>query len=160
MVCLSICAAVCVSVHLSVCLSVQLSICVSVHLSVYLSIIYLYVSLGLPRWVSSKESACNARDPGSIPGSGRSPGGGNGNTLQYSCLETPTDGGAWRAEVYGVTASSMTEAHEQASAQLSAIYPSIIHLLVYLRSRLSVKLYVTSICLCRVPIINLPTPAP
>ena len=44
-------------------------------------------------------------DPGSIPGSGRSPGGGNGNPVQYSCLENPRDGGAWWAAVYGVTQS-------------------------------------------------------
>ena len=43
----------------------------------------------------SKASACNAGDPGSILGSGRSPGGGNGNPLQYSCLGNPMDGGAW-----------------------------------------------------------------
>ena len=42
-----------------------------------------------------KASACNAGDLGSIPGSGRSPGEGNGNPLQYSCLENPMDGGAW-----------------------------------------------------------------
>ena len=42
-------------------------------------------------------------DPGLIPGSGRSPGEGNGNPLQYSCLENPTDGGAWQATVHGVT---------------------------------------------------------
>ena len=41
-----------------------------------------------------KASACNAGDPGSIPGSGRSPGEGNGNPLQHSCLENPMDGGA------------------------------------------------------------------
>ena len=46
----------------------------------------------LPSCLSSKESACNAGDPGSIPGSGRSPGEGNGNQLQYSCLENPMDG--------------------------------------------------------------------
>ena len=45
--------------------------------------------LGLPWWLSVKESACNAGDPGSIPGSGRSPGEGNGNPLQDSCLESP-----------------------------------------------------------------------
>ena len=50
-------------------------------------------------------SACNARDLGSIPGSGRSPGEGNGNPLQYSCLENPMDGGAWSASVHGVTKS-------------------------------------------------------
>jgi len=42
-----------------------------------------------------KASACNAGDPGSIPGLGRSPGEGNGNPLQYSCLENHKDGGAW-----------------------------------------------------------------
>ena len=42
-----------------------------------------------------KASICNAGDPGSIPGSGRSPGEGNGNPLQYSCLENPTDRGGW-----------------------------------------------------------------
>ena len=47
----------------------------------------------------------NAADLGSIPGSGRSPGEGNGNPLQYSCLENPMDGGAWWATVHGVTKS-------------------------------------------------------
>ena len=47
--------------------------------------------LGLPRWLSGKESACNAGDTGSIPGSGISPGEGNGNLLQYSCLGNPMD---------------------------------------------------------------------
>ena len=50
---------------------------------------------GLPWWLSGKESASNAGNVGSIPGSGRSPEGGNGNPRQYSCLETPMDGGAW-----------------------------------------------------------------
>ena len=49
-----------------------------------------------------KASACNAGDQGSIPGLGRSPGEGNGNPLQYSCLENPMDGGAWWAVVHGV----------------------------------------------------------
>ena len=48
-------------------------------------------------------SAYNAGDPGSIPGSGRSPGEGNGTPLQYSCLENTMDGGAWWAAVHGVT---------------------------------------------------------
>ena len=52
-----------------------------------------------------KASACNAGDLGSIPGSGRSPGEGNGNPLQYSCLENPMDGGAWWATVHGVAKS-------------------------------------------------------
>ena len=50
-----------------------------------------------------KESACNAGDPGSIPGPGRSPGEGNGNPLQYSCLESSMNRGAWWATVHGVT---------------------------------------------------------
>ena len=52
-----------------------------------------------------KASARNAGDPGLIPGSGRSPGEGNGNSLQYSCLENPMDGGAWWATVHGVAKS-------------------------------------------------------
>ena len=55
---------------------------------------------GFPWRVSGKESACNARDPGLIPGSGRSSGGGHGNPLQYSCLENPTDRGTWQAKVH------------------------------------------------------------
>ena len=47
-------------------------------------------------------NAGDIRDEGSIPGSGRSPEGGHGNPLQYSCLENPMDRGAWRATVYGV----------------------------------------------------------
>ena len=48
-----------------------------------------------PGGSDSKASAYNAGDPGSIPGSGRCPGGGNGNPSQYSCLENPMDRGAW-----------------------------------------------------------------
>ena len=58
--------------------------------------------LGFPHSSFGKESVCNAGDPGSIPGSGRSPGEGNGNPLQYSCLENPMDRGAWQATVLGV----------------------------------------------------------
>ena len=60
---------------------------------------------GFPGGSDSQESACIAGDLGSIPGSGRSPGEGNGNPLQYSCLENPMDGGAWRATVHGVAQS-------------------------------------------------------
>ena len=58
-----------------------------------------------PDGSDSKESACNVGDLGSIPGSGRSPGEGNGNTLQYSCLGNPMDGGAWQTTVHGITKS-------------------------------------------------------
>ena len=50
---------------------------------------------GFPGGSEGKASACNVTDLGSVPGSGRSPGEGNGNPLQYSCLENSMDGGAW-----------------------------------------------------------------
>ena len=59
--------------------------------------------LGFPHSSVSKSSACNAGDPCSIPASGRNPDEGNGNPLQYSCLENPMDIGAWWAAVHGVT---------------------------------------------------------
>ena len=65
-------------------------------------------SIHLIRGSEVKASACNAEDLGLIPGSGRSPGEGNGNPLQYSCLENPMDRGAWWATVHGVTESDMT----------------------------------------------------
>ena len=55
----------------------------------------LYYMGGFPGASEVKASASNAEDLGLIPGSGRSPGEGNGNPLQYSCLENPMDGGAW-----------------------------------------------------------------
>ena len=54
---------------------------------------------------ASKASAYNVGDLGSIPGSGRFPGEGHGNPLQYSCLRNPMDGGAWQTAVYGVAKS-------------------------------------------------------
>ena len=64
--------------------------------------------LGFPGGSVGKESACSAGDTGdmgSIPGSGRSPGGGHGNPLQYACLENLMDRGAWQATVHGVSKS-------------------------------------------------------
>ena len=62
------------------------------------------VSLKFIHWSpNSPKSVCKAGDLGSIPWSGRSPGEGNGNPLQYSCLENPMDRGAWWATVHGVT---------------------------------------------------------
>ena len=60
---------------------------------------------GFPGDLVGKESTCNAGDPGSISGSGRSPGGGHGNPFQYSCLENPKHRGAWWVIVHRVTKS-------------------------------------------------------
>ena len=62
-------------------------------------------SVGFPGASDGKESPCNERDLGSIPGSGRSPGEGNGYPLQYFCLENSMDRGAWQATVHGFTNS-------------------------------------------------------
>ena len=76
-----------------------------------ISKIYKLPMQGFPSDSDSKESACNegepcnVQDPGSVPGSGRSSGIGNGNSLQYSCLEIPMDRGAWWATVHGVAKS-------------------------------------------------------
>ena len=69
-----------------------------------------------------KESASSAGDPGWIPGSGRFPGGGNGNPLHYSCLESLLDRGAWRDTVRGV-AKSQTQI-------MTNTFTSLVHLLV------------------------------
>ena len=66
---------------------------------------HLSVYIGFPCGLDSKESNCNAGDLGLIPGLGRSPGEGNGNPLQYSCLENSMDRGAWWATVHGVAKS-------------------------------------------------------
>ena len=58
--------------------------------------------MGFPGGSGVKNPPANAGDTGSIPGWGRTPGEGNGNPLQYSCLENPMDRGAWRATVHGV----------------------------------------------------------
>ena len=61
--------------------------------------------MGFPSGSDGKESACNSGDPGSISGSGRSPGEGDGDPLHYSCLMNPMDRGTWQTIVHGVTKS-------------------------------------------------------
>ena len=65
----------------------------------------VYWCLGFPGGSDGKESACSAGDPGSIPGSGRAPGEGNGYPLQNAFLENPIDRGAWQARVRKVSKS-------------------------------------------------------
>ena len=72
------------------------------HFSIFEKDLKLMMSYGFPGSSDSKEFACNAGDQGSIPRSGRSPGEGHGNSLQYSCLENSMDKGAWQATVHGV----------------------------------------------------------
>ena len=62
-----------------------------------------HIELGLPRWLSGKEPACQAGDLGLIPGLGKSPGEGYGNPLQYSCLGNLIDKGAWGCKKLGMT---------------------------------------------------------
>ena len=77
-----------------------------------LTSIYHLLCIFVSSGSDGKESACNVGDLGSISGLGRSPGEGNGNPLQYSCLENPMDRGAWRATVHGV-AESRTRLNDQ-----------------------------------------------
>ena len=65
--------------------------------------------MGFSGGSDGKEFTCNAGGPGSILGSGRSPGEGNGYPLRYSCLENPMDRGTWRATVHGVAESDMSD---------------------------------------------------
>ena len=75
----------------------------------FLSIMIIYITPfsihDFPGGSNDKASAYNMGDQGSIPGSGRSPGEGNGNPLQHSCLENPMDGGAWQSTVHRVVKS-------------------------------------------------------
>ena len=88
----------------------------------------LYVNLRFPGGSEVKASACDGGHLGSIPGSGRSPGEGNGNPLQYSCLGNPMDAGAWWPTVHGVT-MSLTQLSDftfsiQISPDLRTLFPS------------------------------------
>ena len=65
--------------------------------------------VGFPRGSDGKKYACNDGDPGLIPGLGRPPGEGNGNPLQYSCLDDSMDRGAWRTTIPGVAVAPLSK---------------------------------------------------
>ena len=77
------------------------------HLGHSFCLISLTIIGGLPWWLSDSKFTCNVEDAGSIPGSGRSPGEGNDNPLQYSCLGNPIDKETWRDTVHRVAKSWM-----------------------------------------------------
>ena len=96
-----------------------------------------HLTLAFPGGSGSKESACNAGNLGLIPGSGRSPGGGHGNPLQYSCWENSMDRGAWGLTVHKVAkrlSNSYTHTHTQldsASHQSSCLNPKLMLFLYF-----------------------------
>ena len=89
-----------------------------------MSLVYVILSKGFPGSLDSKASAYNMGDLGLIPGSGRSPGEGNGNPLQYPCLENPMDQGAWWATVHGVAKSPTRLNDFTTTTILSKVVPS------------------------------------
>ena len=91
---------VCIYIYIYVCVYIYMCVCVYIYVCVS-----IYVCGGFPGSSVVKNLPANAGDPGSIPGSGRSPGGGQGNLLQYSCLENSMDRGVWWATVRRVTQS-------------------------------------------------------
>ena len=84
--------------HITVLSAINVGSNFSTSLPIFMSVSFI---LGFPGGSDGKESVCNVGDLGLIPVLGRPPGEGNGNPFQYSCLENPIDGGAWRATVHG-----------------------------------------------------------
>ena len=80
-----------------------------------------------PRGSVVKNPPAHARDMGSVPGSGRPPGEGNGNPLQYSCLGNPMDGGAWWATVHGLTKSWTWLSNWAAISNLNSLEMNYLH---------------------------------
>ena len=84
-------------------------------------------TIGFPGGLAVKNLPVSAGDTGetsSIPGLGRSPGGGNSNPLQYACLENPMDRGAWWATVHGAAKESDAIEHNRAAAESRVVYPN------------------------------------
>ena len=140
--------ATCLSfIHLFEHLSSGIRLCTNTNKTKYLHLNFKFLFTlaenlyGLPRWLIGKDSACqseDARNPGSIPGSGRSPGAGNSNPIQYSCLENSMDREARWVTVHEVPKESDTTEHTSVCTLLSVglvhrkaqhPLPRIIHLL-------------------------------
>ena len=90
----------------------------------------LHRFIGFPGGSDGEESTCSAGDLGSIPGLGRSPGGGHGNPLQQSCLENPKDRGAWWATVHGIAKSQTRLSNEAQHRFVIAFLPRSKRLLI------------------------------
>ena len=107
----------------------------------------LSFQLGFPGGSAIKNPPANAGDVGLILGSGISPGEGNGNPLQYSCLEKPMDGGAWLAMVHGVTKGQMRLSVHTLSVcpsihvHVQSTHPSVIHLCISFLSLHPLSIY-------------------
>ena len=93
-------------------------------------------SVGKKNLFAMQKSTCSAGDLGSIPGSGRSPGEGNGNPLQYSCLENPMDRGAWQAIAHGVTRVGHDLALQISTFPLHITSMSVLYLVCWIEQRL------------------------
>ena len=88
-----------------ICVYMYMCMCIYTYTHTHTHTHIYIVCLGFPGGSDGKAFACNSGDPGSIPRLGRPPGEGNGNPLQYSCLENSMDGGSWWAVVHGVAKS-------------------------------------------------------
>ena len=98
--------------------------------SVFANMIVLFLLMGFPGGSDGKESACNLGDPSSIPGLGRSPGGGHGNPFQYSCLENPH--GQRSLAGYSPRGHKDSDMTEPLSPLLLMLYIYICYILIYL----------------------------
>ena len=105
---------------------------------------------GFPRWLSGKESTCNAGGVGLIPGSGRSPGGGHDNPLQYSCLENLTDRGACQATVHRAAKSQTGLNRRHAHTKKNKTTPYVVTRKVFEDTGLSKKKAKKTRTLCMV----------
>ena len=104
----------------------------------FIILVFFKYAMGFPGGSEVKASAYDARDLGSIPGSGRSPGEGNGNPLQYSCLKNPMDRGAWWTTVHGVAESQTRLSDFTSSVTLNSFPICVIMTIISFQKFLSI----------------------